>query len=56
MVFLKKKKGVTRFDLLEQEQKRIEAYTAKGDLATVEEAIAYQRWKEQQIQQILQQI
>jgi uncharacterized SAM-binding protein YcdF (DUF218 family) len=35
-----------RFDLLEQEQQRIEAYTLKGDLVTVEEAIAYQRWKE----------
>jgi hypothetical protein len=37
-----------RFDLLEQEQKRIAAYTLKGDLVTVEEAIAYQKWKEEQ--------
>jgi uncharacterized SAM-binding protein YcdF (DUF218 family) len=39
----------SRFDLLEQEQQRIEKYTAQGDLATVEEAIKYQRWKEQQL-------
>ncbi|MDR2384301.1 MAG: YdcF family protein [Tannerella sp.] len=38
-----------RFDLLEQEQQRIEKYTAQGDLATVEEAINYQKWKEKQI-------
>jgi uncharacterized SAM-binding protein YcdF (DUF218 family) len=37
-----------RFDLLAQEQKRIEAYTLKGDLATPEEAITYQKWKEEQ--------
>jgi uncharacterized SAM-binding protein YcdF (DUF218 family) len=38
-----------RFDLLEQEQRRIEKYTAQGDLATVEEAINYQKWKEQEL-------
>jgi uncharacterized SAM-binding protein YcdF (DUF218 family) len=47
--WFKKETWGSRFDLLEQEQKRIETYTAKGDLATVEEAIAYQKWKEQQI-------
>jgi hypothetical protein len=39
----------SRFDLLEQEQERIEKYTAKGDLATVDEAIKYQKWKEKQL-------
>jgi len=38
-----------RYDLLEQEQQRIERYTLQGDLATVEEAIEYQRWKEEQL-------
>ena len=40
-----------RFDLLEQEQQRIEKYTAQGDLATIDEAIKYQKWKEQQLLQ-----
>lgn len=38
-----------RFDLLEQEQKRIETYTAKGDLVGVTEALEYQKWKEEQL-------
>lgn len=38
-----------RFDLLEQEQKRIETYTAKGDLAGIAEALEYQKWKEEQL-------
>ena len=43
----------SRFDLLEQEQKRIEIYTEKGDLVTASQAIEYQRWKEQQIKNII---
>lgn len=35
-----------RFDLLDQEQKRIENYTLKGDLISIKEAIEYQKWKE----------
>ncbi|MDR3133395.1 MAG: YdcF family protein, partial [Prevotellaceae bacterium] len=46
--WFKKETWGARFDLLEQEQKRIEAYTPKGDLATIEEAITYQQWKEEQ--------
>ena len=38
-----------RFDLLEQEFDRIEKYTAMSHLATSEEAINYQKWKEQQV-------
>jgi len=37
-----------RFDLLEQEFLRIENYSKLGHLATYEQAIAYQRWKEKQ--------
>lgn len=47
--WFKKEAWGARFDLLEQEQKRMEAYTLKGDLATVEEAITYQKWKEEQL-------
>lgn len=35
-----------RFDRLEQEFERIERYSALGHLATFEEAIIYQEWKE----------
>ncbi len=38
-----------RFDLLEQEFVRIEKYSELGHLATFEEAIEYQIWKEQQL-------
>lgn len=38
-----------RFDLLNQEFERIEMYTQNGDLATIEEALKYQKWKEKQI-------
>jgi uncharacterized SAM-binding protein YcdF (DUF218 family) len=44
----------SRFDLLEQEQRRIEKYTAQGDLATVDEAIKYQEWKEALLKSIIQ--
>jgi uncharacterized SAM-binding protein YcdF (DUF218 family) len=37
-----------RIDLLETEFLKIEEYRAKGHLATFEQAIEYQRWKEQQ--------
>ena len=39
----------TRFDRLEKEFERIEKYLVLGHLATFEQAIEYQRWKEQQI-------
>lgn len=39
----------SRFDLLEQEDKRIAVYSAKGDLVSVSEALQYQVWKEQQL-------
>jgi uncharacterized SAM-binding protein YcdF (DUF218 family) len=35
-----------RFDLLEQEQKRMDMYMEKGDLVSIEEALTYQKWKE----------
>jgi len=38
-----------RFDLLEQEFIKIEKYSEHGHLATFEEAIDYQRWKEKQV-------
>lgn len=38
----------TRFDRLEKEFERIEKYLDFGHLATFEEAILYQQWKEQQ--------
>ncbi|MGB7958046.1 MAG: YdcF family protein [Minisyncoccia bacterium] len=38
-----------RFDLLDQEFDRIEKYSAMSHLATFEEAINYQKWKEQQV-------
>jgi uncharacterized SAM-binding protein YcdF (DUF218 family) len=47
--WFKKEAWGARFNLLEQEQERIEKYTAQGDLVSVEDAIKYQQWKEQQI-------
>jgi uncharacterized SAM-binding protein YcdF (DUF218 family) len=47
--WFKKEAWGVRFELLEQEQERIEAYTRKGDLVTIEEAIEYQKWKELQL-------
>jgi uncharacterized SAM-binding protein YcdF (DUF218 family) len=38
-----------RFDLLDSEFERIKKYAAQGDLATFEQAIEYQKWKEQQV-------
>ncbi len=38
-----------RFDLLDQEFAKIEKYTALRYLATEEELINYQKWKEQQV-------
>jgi uncharacterized SAM-binding protein YcdF (DUF218 family) len=38
-----------RFDLLDQEFARIEKYSAMSHLATMEEAINYQKWKEQHV-------
>lgn len=38
-----------RFDLLDQEFERIEQYSKYNHLATYSEAIAYQKWKEQQV-------
>lgn len=38
-----------RFDRLEQEFDRIDRYSQAGHLATFEEAITYQQWKEEQI-------
>jgi len=40
--------GATRLRLLEDEFNKIDKYTAEGDLATIEEAIEYQKWKEGQ--------
>jgi uncharacterized SAM-binding protein YcdF (DUF218 family) len=37
-----------RYDLLDQEFERIENYGKLGHLASLEEAITYQKWKEQQ--------
>lgn len=37
-----------RFDLLDQEFKKIKKYSALSHLATLEEVIKYQKWKEQQ--------
>lgn len=37
-----------RFDRLDQEFERIEKYSSMGHLATIEEAILYQEWKENQ--------
>ena len=37
----------TRFERLEKEFERIEKYSAKGHLASFEQAIEYQKWKEQ---------
>jgi uncharacterized SAM-binding protein YcdF (DUF218 family) len=39
----------TRFERLEKEFERIEKYSSLGHLATFEQAIEYQKWKEQQI-------
>ena len=38
-----------RFDRLEIEFQRIEKYSKLGHLATFEEVLSYQRWKEQQV-------
>jgi len=38
-----------RFNLLEEEFKKIELYQTLGHLASFEEAIEYQKWKEEQI-------
>jgi len=38
-----------RYDLLEQEFLRIEKYSQLGHLANYNEAIEYQKWKEQQV-------
>jgi hypothetical protein len=38
----------TRFNRLEKEFERIERYSTMGHLATYEEAIEYQKWKEEQ--------
>lgn len=37
-----------RFNRLESEFKKIDTYTCLGHLATFEEAISYQKWKEEQ--------
>lgn len=37
-----------RFNLLESEFEKIDSYSALGHLATFEEAISYQKWKEEQ--------
>lgn len=39
----------TQFDRLDQEFERIEKYSQMGHLASYEEAIEYQQWKEQQL-------
>lgn len=39
----------TRFERLEAEIARIEKYTAMGHLATAEEVVNYQKWKEAQL-------
>ncbi len=39
----------TRFERLEAEIARIEKYTAMGHLATADEVITYQKWKESQL-------
>lgn len=39
----------TQFERLDQEFERIEKYSSLGHLASYEEAIEYQQWKEQQL-------
>lgn len=39
----------TQFDRLDQEFDRIDKYSSMGHLATYEQAIEYQKWKEQQL-------
>lgn len=39
----------TQFDRLDQEFERIDKYSSMGHLASYEEAIEYQEWKEQQL-------
>lgn len=38
--------GLTRFQLLTEEFKKIDDYMKKGHLVTIKEAIKYQKWKE----------
>lgn len=40
--------GKNRLQLLEEELKKIEEYRKKGQLATIKEAISYQKWKERE--------
>jgi len=40
--------GLSRLELLEEEFKKIDKYTRKGHLASIDEAIKYQKWKEKQ--------
>lgn len=42
----------TQFERLEQEFDRIEKYYSMGHLASYEEAIRYQQWKEQQLKKL----
>jgi uncharacterized SAM-binding protein YcdF (DUF218 family) len=46
--FEKTSMGLSRLELLEDEFKKIDEYGKKGHLATIDEAIAYQQWKEEQ--------
>lgn len=46
--FKKTSLGLNRFQLLEEEFKKIVEYGRKGNLVNIAEAISYQRWKEKQ--------
>lgn len=46
--FNKTSLGLTRLQLLEEEFKKIQGYAKKRHIATVEEVINYQKWKERQ--------
>lgn len=47
--FKKSPWGKTRFELLEEELRKTKEYTKKGDLASFDEAIEHQKWKEAQV-------
>jgi len=49
LLWFKEEEWGKRFNLLEQEHLRIEKYTQKGDLVSIQEAIKYQEWKEKSL-------
>jgi len=44
--FKKTDLGLTRFQLLKEESKKMDIYEKKGHLVTIKKAIEYQKWKE----------